>query len=174
VGDLIIYSVAPAILIFFMFTPFHAIMAFIVGGFFLLCGCLRLARYNVKKIEYPGYFVGLTRPGLAYAVVAFLMSSLWPLVHSDASFIISGMAVMGVSLLNLSFLPYVGHHKRRFSRRQVTGLCAILLIMTLALSLGLFWDAFFVVAVLYLISPLFVPKEDSRRYWKFVKKWRQS
>ncbi|MFH1073389.1 MAG: CDP-alcohol phosphatidyltransferase family protein [Nanoarchaeota archaeon] len=170
VADLIIYSVAPAILIFFMFSAYNTYYALVISLFPLIFGCIRLARFNVKKIEYPGYWIGLTRPGVALFIVAFLNSHLFTIY---TSYLLGGVCILLVSILNISFIPYIGHHKRKFSLWQKAIFLLMLAILAIAIFFGLFWDVLFVYVILYLLSPAYlIPTKERVKIHRFIKKWK--
>lgn len=76
IADLIIFSLAPSILLYFTFRDANLPLALGIGVMPLLFGCIRLARFNVKRIEYPGFWMGFPRPGTAFVIVTLLNTSL--------------------------------------------------------------------------------------------------
>jgi len=170
IADLVIFSMAPGFLLYFVYRDFNPFIAMILGLFPLLFGCLRLARFNVKSIEYPGYFVGVTRPLSAVAIVGFVNSSL----IVDFKFWVAGIFfVVFISLMNVSFMPYIGHHKRTFTSIQKGVMALLALLLIGSLFIGRLWDIIFAIGLLYLLSPWFmVPKADKEKFYQFVAEWK--
>jgi CDP-diacylglycerol--serine O-phosphatidyltransferase len=98
-ADVVSFGVAPALLAYSWGFATLPRVGWLVAFLFVVCGALRLARFNVQKTVVDGrYFVGLPIPAAAAAVAALVNVTPSPLeekVH----------AVMGLSLLIvLSFL----------------------------------------------------------------------
>lgn len=169
VGDLVIFSVAPSALIYFSLAPIDRVWAAVIGALPLIFGSIRLARFNVKRVEYPGYWMGLTRPGAAGVIVSWLNSSVYrgldPLLPT-------ALVVVTVSLLNVSMIPYIGHHKRQMTPLLRGIMAAILLGLVVTPWLGLFWDFTFALSIVYLLSPLWIPAEERGRIRTFLQGWR--
>jgi CDP-diacylglycerol--serine O-phosphatidyltransferase len=167
IADLVIYSMAPAIMTFFILYDYNKWYAIIVGSLPLLFGCLRLARFNVKRIEYPGYWIGLIRPASAFLIVSFLNTKL------ATNPIVTGIYVLIVSVLNVTLIPYIGHHKRKIN--FATKIILILLVIGVITSafVGYFWEALLAISILYLLSPLFIPKKEKTEIKKFIEEWKK-
>ena len=76
-SDLISFGVAPAIIFYNRFLNDSGRLGMVVAFLYLLCGALRLARFNanISKVE-SNYFQGLPIPGAAIAVLSFILVSL--------------------------------------------------------------------------------------------------
>ena len=76
-SDLVSFGVAPAILYYFRFLQDAGRPGMVMTFLFMLCGALRLARFNanVDRVK-SDYFQGLPIPGGATAVVSLVMISL--------------------------------------------------------------------------------------------------
>lgn len=75
-ADLVAFGVAPAILAFqWALKPFGR-LGWVAASMYVICGALRLARFNVQKsVEDPNYFKGLPIPVAAcFVASAFLFS----------------------------------------------------------------------------------------------------
>ncbi|MEN6462394.1 MAG: CDP-diacylglycerol--serine O-phosphatidyltransferase [Syntrophomonas sp.] len=71
--DLVSFGVAPAILIYSqVFSEYPGIIGLITAILFIICGALRLARFNV--LNTSGYFVGIpiTMAGALMVVISIL------------------------------------------------------------------------------------------------------
>ena len=95
-ADLVSFGVAPAILVFAWQLADLGMLGIIATMAFVLCGALRLARFNVLNIS--DYFVGIpiTIAGSLVALLVFWASSLPGAV---SAFIVGLLAVMMVSRL---------------------------------------------------------------------------
>lgn len=167
IADLVIYSMAPSIMIFFMLYPYNKWYALIIGSLPLLFGCLRLARFNVKRIEYPGYWIGLIRPASAFLIISFLNTRL------AANPLITGAYIMIVSVLNVTLTPYIGHHKRKINLTTKIILFILGMIVIASAFLGYFWELMLAASLLYLISPFFIPKKEKTKIKRFIDEWKK-
>jgi CDP-diacylglycerol--serine O-phosphatidyltransferase len=71
--DLVSFGVAPAILIYSqVFSEYPGIIGLITAILFIICGALRLARFNV--LNTSGYFVGIpiTMAGALMVLISIL------------------------------------------------------------------------------------------------------
>jgi len=76
-SDLVAFGVAPAVLAFqWALRPFGR-LGWVAASMYVICGALRLARFNVQKgVEDPNYFKGLPIPVAAFFVASgFLFTS---------------------------------------------------------------------------------------------------
>ena len=170
IADLVIYSMAPGILLFFVYKEYNIYLASIVGILPLLFGCIRLARFNVKRIEYPGFWMGLPRPGSAIAIVSLVNSQLF--ARYDLM-IVGFVFVLAMSIMNVTIIPYMGHHKRKFSILQKAMLIIAPIIAIAALFYGYFWDLLLLYALLYLLSPIYaIRKKERKKINKFIEEWK--
>ncbi len=76
-SDLISFGLAPAIIYYNRFLSETGRLGMVIAFLYLLCGALRLARFNanISKVE-SNYFQGLPIPGAAIAVLSFILVSL--------------------------------------------------------------------------------------------------
>jgi len=120
-SDTVTFGVAPALLSYMYVAPTYPLLAKATGGLFVICGALRLARYNVQvDDEERRGFVGLPIPAAAAITTCFA----WVLAlrpESAAYFPLERVlpVVMVIaSYLMVSKLPYGGIKALSFSRRQ--------------------------------------------------------
>lgn len=75
-SDLISFGMAPAMIFYFKFLAGLNRPGMVVAFVFLLCGALRLARFNanIDKVS-SDYFQGLPIPGAATAVIGYILLS---------------------------------------------------------------------------------------------------
>ncbi len=171
IADLIIYSVAPGILLFFVYKSYNVYLAVLVGSLPLIFGSIRLARFNLKRIEYPGYWIGFPRPASALAIVGFVNSHLF----LNFNLMLSGLFfVLILSIANVSLIPYIGHHERKFSTLQKTILFGIVILLLVSIIFDFVWDCLFLLGLIYLISPwILVSRKDRNKTKIFIDKWRK-
>ncbi|MCO4753525.1 MAG: CDP-diacylglycerol--serine O-phosphatidyltransferase, partial [Bacteriovoracaceae bacterium] len=76
-SDLISFGIAPAIIFYNRFLTESGRVGMVIAFLFLLCGALRLARFNanISKVK-SDYFQGLPIPGAALAVLSYILVSL--------------------------------------------------------------------------------------------------
>lgn len=171
IADLIIFNMAPGILLFFYYRPFNLVIASTIGVMPLIFGCIRLARFNVKRIEYPGFWMGFPRPGSAWTIVGFVNSHFFP--YLTIKYLGIGIVLL-MGIMNVSLVPYIGHHARNFSLPQKILLIFLILALMMGFMAGYGWDVVFFYGLLYLFSPLYViPKKEWEQINAFVKDWKR-
>lgn len=76
-SDLVSFGVAPAIVYYYRFLNGSGRAGMVAAFFFILCGAMRLARFNANIDKNKSdYFQGLPIPGGATAVVAMILLSI--------------------------------------------------------------------------------------------------
>lgn len=80
-ADIVSFGVAPSVLLYYLglqISDWAAYLVAIVAVFTLVCGILRLTRYNViaDKINYHG-FIGFPIPGTAIVLASYYLSGLF-------------------------------------------------------------------------------------------------
>ena len=76
-SDLISFGLAPSLLIYNRFLLEAGRLGLVIAFIFVLCGALRLARFNssIEKVS-SSFFQGLPIPGAAIAIVGYVLISL--------------------------------------------------------------------------------------------------
>jgi CDP-diacylglycerol--serine O-phosphatidyltransferase len=76
-SDLVSFGISPAMLYYFCFLKPYGRLGYVAAFLFMLCGALRLARFNanIDRVK-SDYFQGLPIPGAATAIVSAVMLSL--------------------------------------------------------------------------------------------------
>src|SRR5215467_991188 len=138
IADVITFGVAPAVMAYtwgYGSTPGLGKLAWVISFIFLICGALRLARFNVMarapRFSVPGntpkldkrYFVGLPIPpaaGLLAAVIHFVPQPLSVYGPDDAKVyswaLLAGMALLAilmVSKVRYTSFKNVGPHSNK-------------------------------------------------------------
>lgn len=105
-SDLISFGMAPAIMFYNRFLMDSGRLGMVIAFLYLLCGALRLARFNanIAKVE-SNYFQGLPIPGAAIAVLSFILVSLeYPEIFVNRYFAIP--YIVFYALLMISNVPF--------------------------------------------------------------------
>lgn len=105
-SDLVSFGVAPAILYYFRFLQDAGRPGMVMTFLFMLCGALRLARFNanVDRIK-SDYFQGLPIPGGATAVTSLVMISLhFPQIREIKPIVM--LYIFFYAILMISSIPF--------------------------------------------------------------------
>lgn len=152
-SDLISFGIAPSIIFYNKFLLSSGRVGMIVSFLFLLCGALRLARFNanIDKVK-SDYFQGLPIPGAAAAIIGFiLVSAEFPeYLHSK---FIAIPYILFYSILMVSNVPFPSFKNSEWVRRNKRKILFLLIIV--ACALFIYEEImFFVVISLYVISSI--------------------
>jgi phosphatidylserine synthase len=125
VADLVAYSVAPSFLLYFAYRRYillpgldampsvQVAIAIAVASIPTVFGCIRFARFNVRRLNVTALFIGFPRPASALLIVAMLNSHLMS-VSPLMGWIGVAMVVL-LGFMNLSLVPFISHHGREWS-----------------------------------------------------------
>lgn len=123
VADLVAYSMAPSFLLYLAYRKavvlpgietMPGVQAAIAAGVAVipaLFGCLRFARFNVRRLDLDGYWIGFPRPASALMILSLVNSHLF-LASPLMPWIGIGLVVL-LGFMGLSLKPWIGHHGRR-------------------------------------------------------------
>lgn len=105
-SDLISFGIAPSIIFYNRFLGDYGRVGMVVAFIYLLCGALRLARFNanIDRVK-SDYFQGLPIPGAAAAIIGFVLVSLDFNEYMDHVYITIPY-MMFYSLLMISNFPF--------------------------------------------------------------------
>ncbi len=116
-SDLVSFGVAPAIVFYFRFLTESGRPGMVAAFFFILCGALRLARFNANiDKNQSDYFQGLPIPGGATAVVGYILLSL-----DVPELMNKGIAVVYIlfyAALMISSLPFPSFKKSEWVKKN--------------------------------------------------------
>jgi len=153
-ADMVTFGVAPALLVYYRFMEASGIAGIVVAFIFILCGALRLARFNI--MPHRPYFTGLPIPGGA-AFGASLV--LFGVIHDIDGYVntITFMMFM-TALLMVSTIPYPALKKGSKSKppifRRVLTQIGFWLIIAAAYVVSIEKAIFFAI-VSYMASGIF-------------------
>jgi archaetidylserine synthase len=169
-ADMVSFGIAPAILAYVFITDYCGLaapyrsLALAVGGAYIICGMLRLARFNANLLvtrapeqrEQSNEFLGFPITGSA----AFLASFMLLMAGLPIPLATSAMLLIGVMVLLCSLMTSrIRYQKLRDRRITVpVGLLFLGLFISYLLSFGFVYLAFVAVALaaFYMCSPLFL------------------
>ena len=152
-ADICSFGVAPAVLMFSYYTDLLAIrwLPFTVCFFFLLCGALRLAKFNAQQEDFEKEdFSGLPTPPAAATLAAYIVFTqrVWQSNHEPQ--VAVSICVM-MSLLMISPFEYPAFPK--FSFETPKDRARLILALSAAVLIILFTDeAFFPIALCFALS----------------------
>lgn len=133
-SDVIAFGVAPAILIYhWAFVPVADEFGLLISFLFMVCGAIRLARFNVRagKESSKNSFEGLPIPGAAFAIVSlvyFYPIALQSVVWAAAVMIYAAF----LSVMMVSTIPFYSPKKFKLAD---TNLRLALVVMAGAVAL---------------------------------------
>jgi CDP-diacylglycerol--serine O-phosphatidyltransferase len=152
-ADVCSFGVAPAFLMVRYFEEMLAVqwLPFAIASLFLLCGALRLARFNVQLKGYEKEdFTGLPIPSAAVTLAAFIVFTrrVWESTH-EPQIAISLCAML--ALLMVSSLDYPAFPRFTFSTRKDR--LRLTIFLSGLLLIALFTEeAFFPLALAYSLT----------------------
>lgn len=129
-SDLISFGVSPAIVYYFRFLSTSGRLGMVAAYIFILCGALRLARFNANiDRNKSDYFQGLPIPGGATAVISMILISLeYPEITQYVPFTLGYLFFYAI--LMISNIPFPSFKKSEWvSKHKKQVLMIIFLIM---------------------------------------------
>lgn len=162
-ADIVSFGVSPGVLLYcsgkfylenigtrqFTHIPYLEILMAIVGLFVVICGVLRLTRFNfiVDKVDFHG-FIGLPIPAAGILLSTFVLSGLFNIYMAMTLMII-------VSLLMISNIKYP-----KLSNPKILLICAISILLIIIpypiiyMEINIFAVIVFVIVLLYILIGL--------------------
>lgn len=149
-ADIISFGMAPAFLSYaWVLKPFGRV-GWMAAFLFLLCGALRLARFNVTKPDIQGqYFIGLPTPAAA-AVIASIIIAFENLFGTRIHPGIMVAMVYSLAFLMVSNLKYPAFKKFEF-RKRVSFTRFLLVILVLYVLATIPKTALFMISFIYIL-----------------------
>ncbi len=179
IADLVNYSIAPSALIYGWYSFLDpTLKGKIIGAILALMppvfGSIRIARFNIKRIEYPGIWFGLPRPASAFLIVNLFGLSFFTKIPE-----IGYLVIPLISVMNVAVFPFVGHHNRKIPKSWiiVVSLVTVIIVGSWLLSLFTSFNHFFDITFLFFSSyfltyPVLVPKEEKVKIQEFLANWK--
>jgi len=134
-ADVVSFGVAPALLAYSWGFATLPRVGWLVAFLFIVCGALRLARFNVQKSSVDGrYFVGLPIPAAAAPVAALVNVSPQPVDERTHSVVWLSLLIV-LSFLMVSTFRYTSFKKvdlrSRRSYVNVVGIALLLIVFNM-------------------------------------------
>jgi len=128
-SDLISFGAAPALIFYFKFLTSMNRVGMVVAFIYLLCGALRLARFNanIKNVS-SDYFQGLPIPGAASAIIGFVLLSL----EIDYAHVFQAAAIPYIlfyAVLMISNIPFSSFKNSAWIRKNKRKVLFVILIL---------------------------------------------
>ncbi|MCL2179058.1 MAG: CDP-diacylglycerol--serine O-phosphatidyltransferase [Cystobacterineae bacterium] len=171
-ADVVTFGVAPALLLYKWALEPLGIWGILIAFFFLLCGALRLARFNVlaqratsPKTKTSTFFVGLPIPLAAGVVVSWVF-----VAHEDiqklavwglSAHTLAASATLFLALLMVSTVRYRTFKELRIHRKSILCVLAMLLV---GLCVSFVWHPGWVLVV-YFSAYLLFGLLESLLFW---------
>lgn len=158
ISDVVTFGVAPAFMVYNKFFFDMGRIGIITSFVFLLCGALRLARFNanIEKVS-SAFFQGLPIPSGALALVGLTLFSLeYPDVNNVKPLIIA--YVLFFSFLMISNIPFNSFKKSewvRLHKKRVLFIIFLIMILTFTqehIMIGLIINIYVFASLLYFIK----------------------
>jgi len=133
-ADLVSFGVAPAILVYsWGLADFHR-LGLAVSFFFVVCGSMRLARFNIQtKIADKRYFVGLPIPAAAGTICTLVLATPDPLV--DRVWMTAALvATFLLSYLMISTIRYRSFKDVDLRRRRPAWILPVIALFFMAIA----------------------------------------
>jgi CDP-diacylglycerol--serine O-phosphatidyltransferase len=147
-SDLVSFGVAPALMMYMMVLNTMGNIGIAIAVLYVLCGALRLARFNVLAAsgEVYKHFVGLPTPASAGVIISFVLcyQLLIPSEYSlnfktipvlmelmPTFFSIIPVVIVALSFLMVSNIPYMSFKKIKLTKVQTIELLALVIVLIL-------------------------------------------
>ena len=151
-ADLVAFGVAPAILAFqWALAPFGR-LGWLAAFMFVVCGALRLARFNVQKsVEDPSYFKGLPIPAAACFIASLvLFVSFWEGELETRSLPIL-VTIYVLSFFMVSTVPYYSFKKLDLKHHKPFNMLVSIILVALVIAYKPM-VMLFLIMLLYILS----------------------
>ncbi len=155
ISDVISFGVAPAVLVFYCFLGNLERVGMVIAFTYLLCGALRLARFNVniEKVS-SNYFQGLPIPVAALSMVgAVLMSNIYPDILKY--YHVFGAYIVVYALLMISNITFFSFKSGDWMREHKKSTLLIIIFLFYALFIYQFRALFVIINLYVIISVIF-------------------
>ncbi|MCL2012961.1 MAG: CDP-diacylglycerol--serine O-phosphatidyltransferase [Cystobacterineae bacterium] len=160
-ADVVTFGVAPALLLYKWALEPLGLWGILIAFFFLLCGALRLARFNVlaqraASLKNPMFFVGLPIPLAAGVVVSWVFVAYqeieeWAFWGISTHVVVAG-GTLFLALLMVSTVHYRTFKDVRINRKSTLYFLGVLIV---GLGTGFLWHPAGVLVVYFSAYLLF-------------------
>jgi len=135
-SDLVAFGVAPALLVYSWSLSYYGKWGWVVAFLFVLCGALRLARFNIQiGIVESKVFNGLAIPAAAAVVVTGILLYDYLVGEGPCHHVLIPVAVAILSLLMVSNVKYYSFKDLNyFSRKPFVSFFLIVLVLLIIVA----------------------------------------
>lgn len=155
-ADLVSFGVAPSALVYFSYLHQFNIWGLLISSLLMICGALRLARFNVQLVGFDkDFFKGLPIPSQAITIASFTL-----IYYSDGkyiepyhNFIIPLVALL--SLLMVSAIKYDATPKLNKSAIKESPLKYIIILVLLVILIATKGYALFFIFISMILFGIF-------------------
>ena len=158
ISDVVTFGVAPAFLVYNRFFSELGRVGLITSFIFLLCGALRLARFNanIDKVS-SDFFQGLPIPSGALAVVGLVLFSIeYPIVKDFTPFLLFYVLFFAFLMIsNIPFNSFKNSEWVRSHKKRVLFMIFLTLILTFVqeqIMIGLIINVYVFASLIYFIK----------------------
>ncbi|MCS4541039.1 MAG: CDP-diacylglycerol--serine O-phosphatidyltransferase [Euryarchaeota archaeon] len=151
-ADTISFGVCPAILVFQTNTIFPEVVSGLSASLIVICGILRLARFNILSEEISmKMFVGLPIPAAAMFIISLFLA-----LPAEWTGKIIALVALTLALLMVSSIKYPKYTGKKLRPLLIMiGLIAIVVVTKPNIFMGIFTKLFLVGAFCYVVfSPI--------------------
>lgn len=179
-SDFLSFGIAPAYMMYEFILKEYGIVAYPVALLYVICGALRLARFNLKSLSGESsktFFQGLPIPAAAGIIVFFVMS--YSLIENDTPkktisiinktlpffYTIFPFIIIAISLLMISSISYMAlKSSKNFRIKSPLGILVSISVIFLIIfyphnALFVFFILYALSGIVYFIYRLFIPKK---------------
>ncbi len=155
-SDLISFGVAPALIFYYRFLDGTGRVGLIFTFFYILCGALRLARFNanIEKVS-SDYFQGLPIPGSALGIISYVLFSVEFPQYTENKYLCFAYLFL-YSFLMISNIPFPSGKKTDFVKKHKRKILFVCFMMILSLAV---YEEMMILALISLYTVL------SITYW---------
>jgi CDP-diacylglycerol---serine O-phosphatidyltransferase len=170
-SDLVTFGVSPAIVYYFRFLADTGRPGMVAAFFFILCGALRLARFNanIDRVK-SDYFQGLPIPGGATAVISMILISLqfpWVLDYRPLT-VIYLLVYAALMISNIPFPSFKNSEWVRKHKKQV-----LMVIFIIFASLFIYEQIMIPVIITFYVTASLIYYLTHRKKFQGIFEWKE-
>ncbi len=180
-ADFMSFCVAPAYMIHNFALKEYGFWAYPLSFFYVLCGALRLARFNLKSLDGENskkFFQGLPTPAAAGIIISFVLSYLLleaddpsrniAIINKSVPYLYAffPFILIGLSLLMVSSVPYAAFKSgNMFRLKSISGVIISVSVIAMIIafpqnSLLIFFSVYALSGIVLLIYFSIFPRKD--------------
>ena len=170
-ADLIIYTIAPAFFLYVVYRDYSQVLGAVVCFAVITVGCIRLSRFNVKALIYPGFWIGYPRSALGLHIIFLYSSNLFRYLTPYGA---AAVLTLILAAMNLSYIPY-RNHKAQLTTCERWVCRGALATGAVAYPFGYFWDVSLFWSTFYLLlpfTPLYAQYKAPIKH--YIQEWKAS